>query len=193
MDIDNRSLTFGMAERSLVEKAALIAFVAHAGQLRKDAGSPYVIHPYMAALKLASYQFSETVIAAALVHDVLEDTPVTKAQLEELLGADVVSLVESLTEDKSLTWEVRKERYIASVREASDEVKAISTADKIHNLESFFAAYAVQGSSLWQVFSRGREAKCWFERAMLKALQETWVHPLVDEYAKLVARLDGVE
>jgi (p)ppGpp synthase/HD superfamily hydrolase len=193
MVIDNRSLTFGIAERSLVEKAALIAFVGHAGQVRKDGGSPYVVHPYMAALKLAAHGFEDRVLAAALVHDVLEDTQVTPEQLEQLLGRDVVDIVRSLTEDKALPWETRKERYIEAIRVASDEVKAVSTADKIHNLESLFAAYALQGPEIWKVFNRGREQKCWFERALLKTLQETWTHPLVHEYAKLVERLDTLE
>lgn len=192
MPIDNRSLTFGMAERSLVEKAALIAFVAHAGQVRKDGGSPYVIHPYMASLKLASYGFGPSVLAAALVHDVVEDTSVTIEQVHELLGRDVADIVRVLTEEKSLPWEARKERYIEAIRTASPEAKAVSTADKIHNLESLFAAYAVQGPELWKVFNRGREEKCWFERTLLRALQETWTHPLIDEYAKLVEKLDAL-
>lgn len=190
MVIDNRSLTFGIKERSLIEKAALIAFVGHAGQVRKDGGSPYVIHPYMASLKLAKHGFKDHVLAAALVHDVLEDTLVTASQLEELLGREVVEIVQVLTEDKSLEWEVRKEKYIEAIRHASVEVKAVSAVDKIHNLESLFAAYLAQGPEIWKVFNRGRESKCWFERAMLQALQETWAHPLVDEYALLVTKLD---
>ena len=190
MVIDNRSLTFGMAERSLIEKAALIAFVAHAGQVRKDGGSPYVIHPYMATLTLAAYGFSEQVQAAALVHDVLEDTPVTAEQLEELLGAEIVRIVRVLSEDKDLPWETRKERYIEAIRGASPEVKAVSIADKIHNLESLLAAYAIQGADLWRVFNRGRDQKVWFEKTLLQAFQETWSHPMIEHYAALVARME---
>lgn len=192
MVIDTRSLTFGMAERSLVEKASLIAFVAHAGQVRKDAGSPYVIHPYMATLVLASHGFGEKVLAAALVHDVLEDTQVTAEQLEELLGKEVLAIVQVLTEDKSLPWEARKERYIEAIRTASPEAKAVSLADKIHNLESLFVAHAAQGTEIWKVFNRGREQKIWFEKSLLNVFQETWSHPLIDRYATLVARMDSL-
>jgi (p)ppGpp synthase/HD superfamily hydrolase len=181
-----------MAERSLVEKASLIAFVAHAGQVRKDGGSPYVIHPYMATLILSSYGFEERVLAAALVHDVLEDTQVTAEQLEGLLGADVVAIVRVLTEDKALPWETRKEQYVEAIRHASPEVKAVSLADKIHNLESLFAAHAVQGAEIWKVFNRGREQKLWFEKSLLRAFQETWSHPLIDRYAALVERMDSL-
>lgn len=193
MVIDTIPRTPNVVQRSLTEKAALMAFTAHAGQLRKDGETPYIVHPYMVALKLAPYGFDERVLAAALVHDVLEDTSVTALQLEELLGKEVLQIVQVLTEDKVLPWEVRKERYIEAIRTASIEVKAISTADKIHNLESLFAAHASQGPGIWNVFSRGREQKMWFERSLLTALQKTWTHPLVDEYAKLVEKMNGLE
>lgn len=190
MVLDTRSLLFGRPERSLLERAALMAFVGHAGQVRKDGGSPYVIHPYMAALKLASYGFDEKVQAAALVHDTLEDTQIIAAQIEELLGIEVLRMVQLLSENKLLPWEERKERYIEVIREAPTEVKAISAADKIHNLESLLAAYAVQGSDIWRVFNRGRDQKVWFDQSLLRALQETWTHPLIEEYRVLVERLD---
>lgn len=193
MMIETQSLMFGAAKRSLVETASQVAFVAHTGQTRKDSGSPYVIHPYMTALKLARHGFSETVAAAAIVHDVLEDTGVTEDQLRELLGEEVVTIVRALTEDKSLVWEKRKELYIESIRNAPDAVKAVSIADKIHNLESLLAAHAVQGPAVWKLFNRGRESKAWFEHTLLSAVQATWSHPLVDEYAQLVLRMDGLE
>nr|HPM28652.1 HD domain-containing protein [Candidatus Portnoybacteria bacterium] len=65
-------------ELSLIEKAIRIIVTAHANQKRKNDGSPYVVHPLMVAIKLMKYNFSDEVIAAALVHDVLEDTDITE-------------------------------------------------------------------------------------------------------------------
>ncbi len=144
----------------------------------------------MTALKLAHYGFSDIVLAAAIVHDVLEDTVVTEAQLVQILGQEVVDLVRPLTEDKSLVWEERKKKYVEAVRVAPEAVKAISIADKIHNLESLCAAHAAQGVEIWKVFNRGRESKIWFERTLLAAMKEVWSHPLVDEYTDWVLRLE---
>ncbi len=173
----------------LIEKALLIALSAHEGQVRKDDNSQYVAHPIMVALKLVKHGFSESVIAAALAHDVLEDTSFDKELLRKELGEEVFEIIIAVTEDKNASWEERKRKYILSVREGSESAKAVSVADKIHNLESFLSAYAYKGPALWKKFSRGKEKKVWFDEEMLNMFKETWTHPLVDEYDFLVKEL----
>jgi (p)ppGpp synthase/HD superfamily hydrolase len=177
---------------SLIEKALRLAFAAHEGQMRKD-GPPYIIHPVAVALLLAKQGFSDTVLAAALVHDVLEDTKVTPQELEAELGGDVLQLVELVSYDKTLSWEDQRKKYIETLRTAPPEAKAISIADKIHNAESLIMAHEKEGPTVWQHFNRGRDKKLWFEEAMLAMTQETWNHPLVDEYASVVERLKQLE
>lgn len=184
-------MEFGTKRRPLIETAALIAYQAHAGQVRKDDGSPYFIHPCMVAMKLAQNGFDATVVAAGFVHDVIEDTSIKTAELEKLLGPQVVELILHLTEDKSLAWEDRKQKYADGILSAPIGAKAVSVADKIHNLESLLAAHESQGHKVWEAFSRGKEKKIWFEKTVLAALQETWSHPLVVEYACLVAQLEA--
>lgn len=174
---------------SLVEKAFLLAESAHKTQTRKESKTPYIVHPVMVAFLLTKYGFGEVVVAAALVHDVLEDTLVTEAELRSELGAGVAELVLPVTHDDTLSWEEKKKAYIESVRNASEDVKAIATADKIHNAESLLAAYEKQGASLWNYFNAGREKKLWFEESMLAMLKETWGHPLVGEYERLVEKI----
>ena len=166
-----------------------LAYQAHIDQKRKDDGSPYFIHPAMVALNLRSHGFADEVVAAGLVHDVLEDTTVTQDQLEAELGKDVVAIVLGVSEDKSLVWEERKKKYIEDVANSSESVMAVSVADKIHNLQSLLAAYAVRGEDVWQVFNRGRAQKYWFESTLLARIQEKWQHPLVEEYAGLVKQM----
>lgn len=180
-------------QRSLVEAAALLAYSAHAGQTRKDDGSPYSIHPSMVALKLRQHGFDDRVVAAGFVHDVLEDTTVSEIELRQHVGDEVVEIILPLTENKQLEWETRKETYIESVRAAGEASKAVSIADKIHNLESLLSAHAQQGSNIWKVFNRGREQKFWFESAMLKMFQASWQHPLIGEYAELVRRFEQLD
>jgi (p)ppGpp synthase/HD superfamily hydrolase len=179
--------------RSLVETASLIAYVTHQGQVRKDDHSPYFIHPCQVALKLMRYGFGESIVAAGFVHDVLEDTAFPQSELERLLGKEVVDIVLAVSENKALPWEERKKHYINQVIQASDAAKAVSIADKVHNLESLLASCTVHGPDVWRVFNQGKEQKIWFERAMCEAMQAVWKHPLLDEYAVLVKRLDNVE
>lgn len=178
---------------TLIEKADQLAVRAHEGQTRKESGAPYIMHPRAVAETLKTHGFRDEVIAAALVHDTVEDTSVTVEDVRRELGEEVARLVEPVTHDDSLSWEEKKQKYIDTVRAASDEVKAISVADKIHNAQSFISGYAEQGKDMWKYFNRGREKKLWFEEAMLKMLQETWRHPLVDEYAALVEQMTVLE
>jgi len=170
----------------LVEKALRIATLAHQGQKRKGEDMPYIIHPYMVALKLAQHGFPEAVLAAALCHDVLEDTDYPEARLREALGEDAYDMVKTVTHDSSLPWEEKKKKYIETVRLGSAGAKAICLADKIHNLESLFIAYSQSGPAVWKNFNRGQEQKLWFENSVLQMLRETWQHPLIDEYARLI-------
>lgn len=174
---------------SLIERAARIAAIAHKDQVRKEGGIPYIVHPFMAARLLTVHGFSDAIIAAGLVHDVLEDTSVTEEVLRKELGSEVADIVSAVTNDDSLSWEQKKLAYIENVRNSSEGVKAVATADKVHNAESLLAAYALHGEALWGNFNTGRDKKVWFEEEMLKMLKETWQHALVDEYEVLVKKI----
>jgi len=173
---------------NLIEKAARIAVLAHKEQIRKGDDLPYIIHPVMVALKLSKYNFNDSIIAAALVHDVLEDTDFSEEELKDELGGEVWKIVKSVTADDSLPWREKKKKYIESVRKGPEGAKAVATADKIHNLESLLIAYTKQGPSLWKRFDRGKKDKIWFEEQVLKMLKGTWNHPLVKEYEYLLEK-----
>jgi (p)ppGpp synthase/HD superfamily hydrolase len=175
------------------EQAVQIALQAHATQVRKSDNSPYVVHPIMVAHILAQHGFSDTVCAAALVHDVLEDTEMTRDELVRALGEEVVQVVDAVSEDASLQWEERKAAYAKKVGESSEGAKAVSIGDKIHNLQSLLDTHKEQGPSLWSKFNRGKDQKLWFEELMLQTFRDTWQHPLVDEYAELVEKMRTLE
>ena len=177
---------------TLVERAARIAATAHKEQVRKESNTPYIVHLCMVARILTVHKFSDVVVAAGFVHDVLEDTDVTLEELRSKLGDEVADIVSAVTNDDSLPWEDKKRAYIESVRNSSDEVKAVATADKIHNAESLLAAHAVQGETLWTHFNTGKEKKIWFEVEMLKMLQETWNHSMLEEYAEMVKKIQNL-
>jgi guanosine-3',5'-bis(diphosphate) 3'-pyrophosphohydrolase len=178
---------------TLIEKATRIAVSAHVGQVRKNDQSPYIVHPFMCAIKLAQYGFSDEVVAASLVHDVLEDTEVTVDELLQELGKEVVDIVKVVSEDKTLVWEERKQKYVEMVGKGSEGAKAVCIVDKIHNAQSTLFSYSKIGSVVWGAFNRGKEKKLWFDELCLAMFKQTWRHPLIEEYEKLVEKMRSLE
>lgn len=182
-----------MTEISLIERAVKIAIVAHGNQKRKHDGFPYIVHPFMVANILTRYGFPDEVVAAGLVHDVVEDTSVTLDELRRELGDTVADIVAGVSEQgKEHSWEDRKRGYIEVIRGGSEGVKAVSLADKIHNLTNMLAASQVEGEEFWAKFSRGRAEQQWFAWALLEMYKETWNHPMVEEYECLVAEFSAI-
>ncbi|MDC1205447.1 HD domain-containing protein [Candidatus Pacebacteria bacterium] len=177
---------------NIIENATQIAVSAHEGQARKTDGSPYIKHPFAVAQIVEDAGFAEHVIAAALVHDVLEDTSVREATLRAHLGDAVTDIVIAVSEDKTLAWEDRKEQYANQVVHGGEEVMAVSVADKIHNAQSIITDHATLGPAIWDKFNRGKEKKIWFERLLLSKLKEKWNHPLLEEYESLVTQLENL-
>lgn len=177
---------------SVIERAIAIAVDAHKAQVRKTDASPYIVHPFMVALMLTKNGFSDEIVAVGLVHDVLEDSTIPLEQLREELGEEIVEIVRAVTEDTSLPWEERKQKYVEAVRTADIGAKAVSLCDKIHNLECLIAGHEIQGPAIWQKFNRGKEMKLWFEESMLKMFKETWQHPLIDRYESLVEKVKAL-
>ena len=83
----------------------------------------------------------------------------------------------------------KKKGYVDLVRNGPEEAKAVSCADKIHNLESILDSYSKQGPKVWEKFNRGKNKKIWFEELVLKMLKETWQHPLIKEYENLLEQV----
>src|SRR5262245_12532261 len=92
-----------------LEHALRAAEAAHRGQMRKGSDVPYVTHPIHCSILLARLGYSDAVLQAALLHDVVEDCDGwTIARVEREFGPDVASIVAELTEDKTKSWEERK-------------------------------------------------------------------------------------
>jgi len=126
-----------------IEMAIKIATSAHDGIYRSayDYPLPYVSHLFSVASIVSEYSDDEEVIAAALLHDVLEDTDYKIESMREALGERVANLVFAVTElfkaDKHLSsWRERKELYIKKLETAEESALLIASADKIHNMQS---------------------------------------------------------
>lgn len=127
-----------------IEQAIRAASILHKDQVRKgSAPLPYVSHLIATAFIAADYTDSEDVIIAALLHDTLEDTDYTAAELEDDFGGTVRELVETVTEPprEAGDWEDRKNTYIKQIKKGSEDAAIIAAADKIHNLRSIVEDY----------------------------------------------------
>jgi GTP diphosphokinase / guanosine-3',5'-bis(diphosphate) 3'-diphosphatase len=128
---------------ALILDAAAFAADKHRNQRRKDKGaSPYINHPIgLAALLANDGGVSDArVLAAALLHDTIEDTETTAAELEERFGSAIKDIVLEVTDDKSLPKAERKQLQVAHAPHISREAKLVKLADKICNLRDILAS-----------------------------------------------------
>ncbi len=129
------------ADVDLITKAYHFSRRAHEGQLR-DSGEPYFQHPFEVAMILAELELDVETIAAGLLHDVLEDTEVTRAEMEAEFGSSILSLVEGVTKLDKLPFRSRFERQAENLRKmmlamAEDiRVILIKLADRLHNMRT---------------------------------------------------------
>lgn len=155
---------------NLTDRAKRFAEAAHEGQVRRLNGGPYFTHVENTALILFKADFREEVVAAGFLHDTVEDTETSLQQINELFGEDVASLVAFNTEDKSLTWEERKQHTIQSALHAGIEEKAVLAADKLDNLESLLKEHRKHGDDIWRMFNRGKDKQAWYHRSIAENL-----------------------
>lgn len=119
---------------TLLEEAFELARCAHEGQERKDPGSPYVIHPTLVAQRLSELGYRDEVVAAALLHDVVEDSELTVEEVMRRFGWTVADLVATLTDDPEIDdFEESKEAQRQRVAGADRNAQAIFAADRISN------------------------------------------------------------
>ncbi|CUH27557.1 GTP pyrophosphokinase [Jannaschia seosinensis] len=117
-------------------QAARFAARAHHGQLRKGkADIPYIDHVLDVAARLAEvHPDDETLILGGVLHDVVEDSDTTRADIAAAFGEEVAALVMEVTDDESLPEAARRRAQEAHVRHASDRAKRLKMADKASNL-----------------------------------------------------------
>ena len=153
-----------------IHKAIIFATKAHEGQVRKGTDIPYVVHPMEVMQILTENRCSESVIVAGLLHDTLEDTSTTAEDIVTNFGQAIYELVKSESEDKSKTWQERKQATIDHLANASKEVQQICCADKLSNIVSIYADKLTVGEKVFDRFNAPVGQIKWYYQEVSKAL-----------------------
>ena len=159
----------------LVSEAIAFAVKAHDGMRRKKSDSPYILHPLEAAVIVGTMSEDQNLIAAAALHDVVEDAGITIEEIEERFGKRVRELVESETEDKradlppAATWRIRKEESLAVLKNTDDiAVLMVWLGDKLANMRAIYRDFKVEGEAMWQRFDQKDVAEqAWYYRSIV--------------------------
>lgn len=157
---------------SILEYAKEFAIIAHNGQVRKnEKEKPMIIHPINCGNILKEYGFDENVIAAAYLHDVVEDTKYTIDDIKNLFGDDIASLVNGASEpSKKLSWEERKKHTIENIKKLDLRHKAVVCADKISNLEDLRCKSKISEKLDFSSFKKGFDAQKWYYENIYQSL-----------------------
>ena len=154
-----------MKDTPLVTKAKMLAGKAHEGQFRKYTGMPYIVHPIEVATIVQSVDHTDEMIAAALLHDVVEDTEYSFEDIAKEVSPEVAELVEGLTDiskPQDGNRKVRKSMDKDHLAQQKAEVQTIKLADVISNSQdikandpSFAKVYIEEMKALLEVLDKG--------------------------------------
>lgn len=164
---------------------------AHNGQVRKSSNLPYINHPIEVGSILIQYQCSTNVIVAGILHDTLEDTPVTFTDLKQKFGREIANLVKINSEpNKLVPWEERKQHTLDHLKTMPLDALYIAFADKYDNLRSSYQDFQQNGDHTWDKFNRGKESQKWYYQSLAKIFKRRLrKHTLVQEFDELVKKI----
>lgn len=178
-----------MRNSALIHKAIEFAVVKHKEQKRKGTDMPYIVHPIEVMQILTASGCSDEMIVTGILHDTVEDTDATINEIQALFGDKVAILVGAESEDKSKTWEERKSRTIAHLKECDRDTALCALADKLSNAISIAADLDTCGDKVWARFNRPYPQIKWYYTEIKAATVRFSDSPIWQEYAAVCNRL----
>jgi len=183
----------------ILDEAICFATNAHSGSYRKGTSIPYILHPLEAAAIVGTMTSDKEVIAAAVLHDVVEDTPVSIEMIRAQFGDRIADLVSFESENKreglpaADTWRIRKEETLTALSATTDAcVKMIALGDKLANVRAMERDHSVLGDALWDRFNqKDKEQQYWYYSSISEAVSELSEYPVWREYKATVDRTFG--
>ena len=166
-------------DTTLLDRAIVFAVRAHAGTERRGKGFPYIVHPMEAVEIVATMTPDQEMLAAAALHDTVEDTDVTIEQIQAEFGDRVASFVAAESDeshqsrDNVENWRARKQAAIDRLASASHDAKIVALGDKLSNMRAIARDYAEQGDQLWDLFhTKDPRDHEWHYRGLADSLSE---------------------
>lgn len=189
-----------MAEKrintDLFDKAAMLAIKAHSGFERRGKDFPYVIHPFEAASIVATITNDQELLAAAVLHDVVEDTDYDIEFIKNEFGEHIANLVmaesdvviENLSEEDS--WKIRKQAAIDRLANCSYEAKIVAIGDKLSNARALLRDYEEIGEELWNKFhTKDPKDHKWHYMGLVDSLKELDGTDAYKEFVEIIKKL----
>ena len=176
----------------MVSKAIVFATKAHEGQFRKATKIPYILHPMECAVIISGMTTDEEMIAASLLHDTVEDCDVTIEDIRREFGSRVAQFVARESEDKSKSWQERKQTTIDQLSSHTKEECMLVLADKLSNIRSIARDYKELGETLWDRFHEKRKERIgWYYKSIAEKLTCLSEYEQYAEYCRLVEQIFG--
>ena len=185
-------------DTSLLDRAIIFAVKAHAGTERRGKGFPYIVHPMEAVEIVATMTSDQELLAAAALHDVVEDTDVSVEQIRAEFGERIASLVaaESDTFEVGVSeedsWHSRKRAAIERLALASHDAKIVALGDKLSNMRAIARDWSVQGDAFWNIFhAKDPKDHEWHYRGLAESLRELQDTFAYKEFESLINQVFG--
>ena len=185
-------------DTALLDRAIVYAVKAHHNSERRGKGFPYIVHPMEAVEIVATITPDQELLAAAALHDTVEDTDVTVEELHREFGDRIADLVhsesdiqtEGVSEEDS--WHDRKQAAIDRLARASHDAKIVAMGDKLSNMRASYRDYMTQGDELWKIFHvKDKASHEWHYRGLAQSLSELGDTFAYQEFVTLIDKVFG--
>jgi len=177
----------------LLDRAIIFAVKAHAGTERRGKGFPYIVHPMEAMEIVATMTPDQELLAAAALHDTVEDTDVTIEEIRSVFGDRVATLVAHESDEampgvsEEESWHARKQAAIDRLTRAPHDAKIVALGDKLSNMRAIARDYAEIGDALWNRFhAKDPKEHEWHYRGLADALRELQDTTAFQEFESLI-------
>jgi myo-inositol-1(or 4)-monophosphatase len=177
----------------LINKAIMLATLAHEKQKRKGTDIPYILHPMEAAVIVSQIRYDSDLICSALLHDVAEDSAMSYDSIADMFNKRIADLVFFQSENKSKSWKERKQHTINKLKELEDEdTKIVCLADKLSNMRAISRDVGTLGDELWERFNvSDRKEQGWYYMGLRDSLASLEKYQLYQEFKELVNKIFG--
>ena len=192
-ETNNHFMANKYIDTELLDRAIIFAVQAHKNTERRGKGFPYIVHPMEAVEIVSTITSDQELLAAAALHDTIEDTDVTYEQLRDAFGARVADLVhdesdrftEGVSEEDS--WHDRKQAAIDRLAAASHDAKIVAMGDKLSNMRAIWRDYQIKGDELWKIFHVTDKAQhAWHYRGLAGSLADLKKTFAYQEFVRLI-------